>query len=410
MTFRSILGDQPSADASAEAAQAPVYFVDFNLDQIVTAITAGKGEYNLKPFFYRPLKDSDAIAYRHEVLRDLENAALLGCVNAFADKMKSMREHLIQSGKMHYRYQKEAWFLDAVDIYCDAVGDLVAGLKASEARSRGFLSLRQYLIGYVDSPAFQTLSEDTRGLKHQLNAIRYSLVIKDGVVTVSNWRSEIDYGAAIQADFEKFKQGAASDHRFKFADFAQMNHIEAGILDRVARLYPETFLALDSYFLRNGDYQDRAVRIFDREVQFYVSYIEYMDPFKQSGLSFCYPVVSRENKAIAVSEGFDPALARKLLGEKSLVVCNDFQLRGKERVIIVSGPNQGRQNDLRADVRTIAPFGLDRLSGPRRERAAVLVRRALCALRETGRHSQSAWQITGRSDQNTRDAELCDNE
>ena len=59
-----------------------------------------------------------------------------------------------------------------------------------------------------NSPAFQTLSEDTRGLKHQLNAIRYSLVIKDGVVTVSNWRSEIDYGAAIQADFEEVQSRA----------------------------------------------------------------------------------------------------------------------------------------------------------------------------------------------------------
>ena len=76
-------------------------------------------------------------------------------------------------------------------------------------------------------------------------------------------------------------------------------------------------------------------------------------------------MVSRENKAIAVSEGFDPALARKLLGEKSLVVCNDFQLRGKERDLHrFRSESRGRQNDLRADVRTIAPFGLDRLSDP----------------------------------------------
>ena len=83
MTFQSILfksaEDRPPDGALAQ----PVFFVDLNLDQIVAAITAGKEEYNLAPFFHWPLRDVDAVLYRHEVMRDLEDAGSIRQYESF---------------------------------------------------------------------------------------------------------------------------------------------------------------------------------------------------------------------------------------------------------------------------------------------------------------------------------------
>ena len=61
MTFHSILFEATEDSNKRETHQAPVFFTDLNLDQIIDAITAGKEEYNLKPFFYTSLHDIDAI-------------------------------------------------------------------------------------------------------------------------------------------------------------------------------------------------------------------------------------------------------------------------------------------------------------------------------------------------------------
>ena len=341
MTFHSILFERTEDSIKQETLEAPAFFVDLNLDQVIDAITAGRQEYHLKPFFYTPLHDIDAITYRHEILRDLENHLLFEHIQAFAQKMRVMREHLAQADKLYYTYQKERWFVDAVEMYCDAVTCLVHDLSLVDVHSRGFLALRDYVTDYARSDRFTALLAETKKLKADLSAVKYCLLIKGNSIKVRKYESEIDYSADVEETFAKFKQGAVKDYRVKFRNWPDMDHVEAQILDLVAKLYPDIFLQLDDYCAKNSKYLDETIAIFDREIQFYMAYLEYVARFKRAGLKFCYPHISHTWKEVSDYEGFDVALAYKLITENSSVICNDFSLKGKERICVVTGPNQG---------------------------------------------------------------------
>jgi DNA mismatch repair ATPase MutS len=341
MTFHSILFERTEDGIQKESFEAPVFFIDLNLDQIIDAITAGKQEYKLKSFFYTSLNDIDAIKYRHEIFRDLEDENLLEHIKSFAQKMRSMREHLTQADKLYYKYHKEGWFLEAVEIYCDAVTCLAHDVPLVDLKSRGFLAFREYLINYATSDRFMSLLAETKKLIADLATVRYCILIKDSSVKVRKYASEIDYSADVEKTFDKFKQGAVKDYRITFSYGPQMNHVEAQILDFVAKLYPDIFISLDNYYMKNGDFFDKTLAVFEREIQFYIAYLEHAGRFKLTGLKFCYPHITTQNKEVYDYEGFDLALAYNLITKNSSIVCNDFYLKDKERLFVVSGPNQG---------------------------------------------------------------------
>src|SRR6266511_3178539 len=341
MTFHSILFDGTEDSAKIQTLEAPVCFVDLNLDQIVDSITVVKQEYNLKPFFYTSLKDVESIKYRHEIFLDLENNSLFEHVKSFAQKMGRMRDHLAQAVKLYYQLQKESWFLDAVEIYCDAVTSLVRDLSGVDLKSRGFCAFLDFLTDYVHSDRFTSLMAKTKKAKADLSTVQYCVLIKGDRVTVRKYASEIDYSAQVEETFAKFKQGAVKDYRVKFAGDPEMNHIEAKVLELVNQLYPEIFSNLASFCAQNRDYLNETIGVFDSEIQFYVAYLEYVARFTRAQLKFCYPQVSDKVKEVCDYDGFDLALAQKLIKENSSIVCNDFYLRGKERIFVLSGPNQG---------------------------------------------------------------------
>jgi len=341
MTFYSILYETVADGVQTETPDEPAFFLDLGLDQIVEAVTAGKQEYNLKPFFHTPLHDVDAIQYRHEVMQDLENEAVFASIRTFAAGLQAMRRHLTQADKLYYAYQRKRWFLEAVEIYCDAVNVLVGDLAKFDLKSRGLQAFRAYVTDYAAAADFTTLQSTLRGLLADLSTVQYCLLIKDTTIKVRRFEGESDYSADVEATFQKFKQGAVKDYRVKLPDWMQMNHVEAKILELVAQLHPEVFARLDEFCDVHAHYLDDRLARFDREVQFYLAYLEHLAGFKHAGLPFCYPQVSNTSKAVQASDTFDLALANRLVNGHATIVRNDFALKGLERILVVSGPNQG---------------------------------------------------------------------
>ena len=340
-SFRSVLFAESEMVSDTDIQKARESCSDLNFDQIVESVTAGRDEYNLKPFFYTPLRDVETVKYRYDVFRDLEDKSLAGFFQSFAQEMRRMRADLVQADKLHYKRQKQSWFLDAVQIYCEAASHLSHSLMHSNVGSRGLRTFRAYLAIYVDSDDFRALVAETQKVKADLAGIRYSLHIAGRRVTVSKYNSEPDYSVDVLETFQKFSQGTVKAYEFAYHSTPDMNHVEAAILDLVAKLYPEILASLDEYCARYAAYLDSAIAKFDREIQFYFAYLEHIQQHKQAGLPFCYPGVSDQSKEVYARETFDLALANRLNREPSPVVRNDFYLHDPERVLVVSGPNQG---------------------------------------------------------------------
>ena len=338
--FDSILFERVE-DRPAQKPEMPSFFVDLNLDQVVDAIINGRQEYNLKPFFWSPLARVDAIHYRHEVMKELEEPAPAQAVSAFAQRMHTMRDYLERANRLYYPIQKQRWFLDAADVYCDAVSSLFRDLSNTTLKSRGFLAFLEYLKDYATSGPFTTLVEQTKQLKADVASVDYCIRIRGKSVTVRQCDSEQDLSADVEKTFERFKQGAPRDYRAKFSEPAEMNVLEVQIGEAVARLYPVIFKDLDAYCDKNLDFVNATIGVFDREVQFYTAYLEFIGSIKAAGLNFCYPDVSETSKEVSSLEGFDLALANRLLPQDMPIVCNNFSMKGSERIFVVSGPNQG---------------------------------------------------------------------
>lgn len=342
MPFQSILDiDSGARAAPPPPAQSLSALHDLNLDQLIEELTVRRQKRELAPVFHGPLRNAEAVQYRHEALRDLEQEELLAGTRTFVERMSVWRDYLARSQNASYGHQRERLFLAAAQVYCQAVGTLAGQLSEVGVRSRAFSGLRDYLGAHVRGSAFATLSDEIERVVEGLARIRYTVHVKGGRVTVGAYDNEADYSAEIASVFAKFRWVGASQVRVEVPNPAHMNHVEAQIIDRVELLHEDAFGALHRFCERHADHLDPVIGRFEREIQFYLAYLDYIEPLKVAGLKFCYPRVSAHCKEIDVQDGFEIVLAAKRVRERPPAVVNDFRLSGSQRLLVVTGPNNG---------------------------------------------------------------------
>ncbi len=314
---------------------------DLNIDQIIAAIIGKRPEYDLRPLFTRTLTTAAAIRFRHAVMRDLEQPELRQGINGFSRELSELRHQLKFADRLEC-YNRAGCFLDIISNYLRIVGELAKLLDELPLSSDGFQRLRDHLAAYRGSEHISAMRYKLERLKKNLSEVEYSLNIKGNSIRVSKPAAGEPYLNLLHKLFDKFKDGEVKSYLVNLPGGIGLNQVENRVLELVAKLYPDIFKHLTNYYqLYRDTFLDKTIADFDYEVQFYLAYLDYIEPIKEHGLPFCYPEVCAPGENYYCQQGFDLALAAKLVREKLPIVCNDWELNAPERLFIISGPNQG---------------------------------------------------------------------
>lgn len=343
--FYSILFPTREQYGQPRRTGAPDCFRDLNLDQIFAPILKAKKGFELEGFFYTALHDPEIIAYRQDVLRELENDGLRALFTGFSKTvcglgrdMNTIRKALASDGSWNNNYLARGHMLDCADRYCLTVSSLSEGLSRLTLRSAGLRGFAGYLRSYCASEGYTGLCSHVRRLRGGLSTVEYCMLIKNGTIRVRKYEGQADHSRQILAAFEKFRQGDVKDYRQELPEEPHAAHVEAAVLRMLAELYPDIFADLNGFCSKYSLFDEEKIFRFSREIQFYLSWLDAILPLRETGLPFNCPKLCNAPEHLYDLDGFDLALAA-VAREKT--VTNDFVLNTPENIIVVTGPNQG---------------------------------------------------------------------
>jgi DNA mismatch repair protein MutS len=354
--FYSILFPTKEQHKQPRQDREPDYFTDLNLNQIFTHIlTVEKGfgqkekiGFDLETFFNTPLRDPEIIKYRQDILRELEDENLRAMLVGFAQTIYSIDQSVIMVHdaissltKWRDNYLTRGQLLNCTEMYCQTVSSFSAALSGITLRSAGLRDFAEYLKTYIASDEFIAMGEHAKRLREKLSTVEYCMLIKYSTIRVRQYKGQANLVQDVLSTFSKFSQGEGRDYRLHIFEESQDIKMEATVLNMVATHYKDIFSDLDFFFEKYYNFEDKKVQRFSSEIQFYLSWLAFIAPLQKCGLSFCYPTLNETADHLYCRDGFDLALAYKNRDNRGATVPNDFEMNTPERVIVVTGPNQG---------------------------------------------------------------------
>ncbi len=113
--------------------------------------------------------------------------------------------------------------------------------------------------------------------------------------------------------------------------------LDARMVNALARLHPEAFLAFREFYAQYGDSFDESILSYRFELDFYLEALKLMDRIRAAGLPLCWPKVSGEKK-IEIHDLYDISL---LLKDGVNIIPNDALFTLEEPFFFLTGANGG---------------------------------------------------------------------
>ena len=339
--FQSILFC--SRQDHALCTEQPDCFRDLNLDQLMASILKRENNPALSALYATPLQDPDEIQYRQAFLRDLLPEHTWKLWDRFSQEICSLNEYLkiaredLSSGDpWRCSYLLYGHFLDYGERYCRAIGQLRREIAEIPVQSEAMRQTVRSIEQLCKSDFYTQLQQTQTSLREKFNQIQYCMLIKNGTIRVKKYEGEENLSEQITDAFKKFQRADGKNYLQKFHEVPHADHVEAGVLQCLSHLYPELFRGLEDYVRRFSDFLDPGLLSVCREMQFYLSWLKQIEPERECGLPFCFPAFGTDD--LFANGMYDLVLAEKI---GCRVVKNDFRLRAPERILVITGPNQG---------------------------------------------------------------------
>jgi hypothetical protein len=264
-------------------------------------------------------------------------------LNMIEASMAYVHDSLTSLQKRRDNYLTRGQLLDCVEKYCQAVIQFSSHLSGMSLKSAGLRGLAEYLKTYVESAPFNEMLRRSKKLREELSKVEFCMLIKFGSIRVRRYEGQEDLVKGLLNTFSKFKQDEERTFSVYLPEYAQDIKMEANLLNMVAAYYTDVFSDLYSFAGKYFYFEDETIVRFTNEIHFYLSWLKYIEPMKQRGLPFCYPRLcgSSDSACLYSRDGFDLALAARSLDDRHEIVTNDFELNYPERIIVVTGANQG---------------------------------------------------------------------
>ena len=315
---------------------------DLKLDQILKQFSAEDESGLISDVFLKPLKKKENIIFRQNIMKDFENTdfriRMQRFVRAFRETQNGIRklEH-ITNEKLNL--MECSRILNEAYKYCEEIENLVEMVEAF-CRSDGMTAVLGELKAYTQGDIFQKLKEDVKILYKKFEQIDFCMLIKDGSFKVRPYENEKSINAEMERLFSRFQEKESRTDKTDKTIIRNAGHIDEAVLTMLSRWYTEEFSLLKKFAGENRNFINGGIIKFINEAEFYLRWQNMIEPLKKAGLSFCYPTYE-DDGMLCCEEGYDLALGMELLKEDKKVVPNSFRLGSKERIIVVTGPNQG---------------------------------------------------------------------
>lgn len=323
--------------------RAPDCFRDLNLDQLIDPILRWNQEPDLSSLYYTPLEDSEDIYYRLGIMKDLMHRENWKQFQAFAGEIFELNacqeaavEDFRSGNPLLCNYLLYGHILEFGIRYAAAAERFLKKIPDMELQSAGLTMAAEALKNLCSSDFYVRMREAQQSLRAGFGREQYCMLIRDDSIRLTKYDGEEDLSSRIQSAFQKFSREDSKNYSRTFSETPYVEAVEAGVLRCLADLYPALFRELEGYIAEFMEFTDPGLLQFCRELQFYLSWLETIQPFAEKGLPFCCPEAT--GSRIFCNDFYDLALAEKI---GSAIVRNSFYLEEPERILVVTGPNQG---------------------------------------------------------------------